>query len=220
MPQTTHKKSYTIPCSSSFRDEIAALADRRQVNVADLARSVVLMLDAKSIEAFPDPGEPDSADRESIVLKSGKAKGRPWRRKPRLQVRLSPGLSVPTIRRALGVALALDHQDLQLDMRGPGQPEKLSAGEKARRKADQDERDRLRSVVDTLLFDPLSGGVLDRSDALHVLGFPPGSNPGQRTLRDRFRMLATIHHPDSGFGNHQRMSQLNAAMELLKRGGA
>jgi len=33
-------------------------------------------------------------------------------------------------------------------------------------------------------------------------------------------MLATIHHPDGLLGSHKRMSQLNAAMELLVRGAA
>lgn len=35
----------------------------------------------------------------------------------------------------------------------------------------------------------------------------------------RFRKLATVYHPDGKHGCHQRMSQLNAAMDLLRRGG-
>jgi hypothetical protein len=31
-------------------------------------------------------------------------------------------------------------------------------------------------------------------------------------------MLATIHHPDSPYGNHNRMSQLNAAVDHIKSG--
>jgi hypothetical protein len=31
-------------------------------------------------------------------------------------------------------------------------------------------------------------------------------------------MLATIHHPDGPHGSHRRMSQLNAAMEVLEGG--
>jgi len=30
-------------------------------------------------------------------------------------------------------------------------------------------------------------------------------------------MLAAIHHPDSPYGSHQRMSQLNAAMDHLRQ---
>ena len=42
--------------------------------------------------------------------------------------------------------------------------------------------------------------------------------PGLGELRARFRMLAAIHHPDSGHGSHERMSQLNSAMDILGRG--
>jgi len=62
----------------------------------------------------------------------------------------------------------------------------------------------------------LPHGIASRSDALHVLGFPPTARPDKRTIRARFRMLATIHHPDSNYGSHDRMSQLNQAMEFLK----
>ena len=68
-----------------------------------------------------------------------------------------------------------------------------------------------------LSFEPLTGGVQTREQALHVLGLAPNSIPDLGILRARFRILAAIHHPDSGYGNHERMSQLNSAMELLGR---
>ena len=37
--EKTYKVSYTVPCSSAFRDAVTDLARRRQSNVADLARS-------------------------------------------------------------------------------------------------------------------------------------------------------------------------------------
>ena len=77
--------------------------------------------------------------------------------------------------------------------------------------------ERLRTIVAVLAFEPLPEGVRSRGDALHVLGFPPSSDPDSRTLRAKFRMLATIHHPDGNHGSHQRMSQLNQAMEFLRR---
>jgi hypothetical protein len=80
-----------------------------------------------------------------------------------------------------------------------------------------DELERLRTIVAVLAFEPLPEGVRSRGDALHVLGFPPSSDPDSRTLRAKFRMLATIHHPDGNYGSHQRMSQLNQAMEFLRR---
>ena len=48
------------------------------------------------------------------------------------------------------------------------------------------------------------------------MGFPPNARPDQKAIRARFRMLATIHHPDSGFGHHERMTQLNEALSTLK----
>ena len=101
------KKSYAIPCSSAFRDRIQALADRRGVNVGDIARSVMLVVPTDEIAAMEDPGEPAEGDRETITLKSGPGAGKPWRRKPRLQVRLPAGHTVPELRRALNLALAM-----------------------------------------------------------------------------------------------------------------
>ena len=106
--ETVRKQSYTIPCASTFRAAVIELAARRGGNVADLARSVVLVVPPEIIAAFEDPGGPAADDRETVILKSGKTKGQPLRRKPRLQVRLSPGQDVITLRRALGLALAMD----------------------------------------------------------------------------------------------------------------
>ncbi len=226
------KHSFTVSCSSAFRDEVADLARRRGVNVADLARSVVLMVSPETIAAFPDPGEPIKGDRETVILKSGNAKGKPWRRKPRLQVRMAPGQEISMIRRALGLALSMDRGDIGVILNGkksvsppPGEQEKgPDAAEEKKQRAligeIRDEMERLRTIVSVLSFEPLANGVQDRDDALHVLGFPPGCQPDERDLRSRFRMLATIHHPDSNYGSHQRMSQLNAAVEYLRRGAA
>ena len=225
----TRKQSYTVPCSSAFRDQVLALATRRAVNVGDLARSVTLVLPADVIAKAPDPGEPDQSDREMIILKSGRSKGRPWRRKPRLQVRMVPGLAVPFIRRSLGLALAMDRGDMGVSLTGaaiPGvrDPEALVAAERSEREQAQarlretrEEIDRLQGMILALSFDPLPQGVTSREDALHVLGFRPGAAPDLATLRGRFRALAAIHHPDGAQGDHRRMSQLNAAMEYLRR---
>ena len=105
MPPRSTKHSYTIPCPSPFRDDIEALAANKGINVADLLRSVVLVLNADAIRAFPDPGDPRPGDRETVILKSGKAKGRPWRRKPRLQVRMTVGYEITFLRRALALSL-------------------------------------------------------------------------------------------------------------------
>lgn len=214
------KHSYTIPCASAFRDAVEALAGRRRVNVGDIARSVLLVMPPALIAAFTDPGEPAGEDRETVILKSGPAQGRPWRRKPRLQVRMAPGFQVAFIRRALALALAMERGDYILRLEDPNAapppppppppPEPIAA------LAVQEEVERLRVIVNVLSFDPLPHGVATRDEALHVLGFPPGARPDRRTIRARFRMLATIHHPDSHYGSHNRMSQLNQAMEFLR----
>lgn len=242
----TVKHSYTIPCASAFRDAVDKLALRRRVNVGDIARSVLLVVPPETIAAFPDPGEPQPDDRETVILKSGPAEGRPWRRKPRLQVRMAPGYSVEAIRRALGLALAMAQGDIRLRVERPGEepaaapspaapppppPPQPPAAEEAYPKVERrrgvrdqatamaaasEELERLRAIINVLSFEPLPGGVMTRADALHILGFPPGATPDRRTVRAKFRMLATIHHPDSNHGNHHRMSQLNQAMEFLR----
>lgn len=203
------KHSYTVPCPGAFRDAVEALARRRRVNVGDLARSIMLLVPPEAIAAHPDPGEPAAGDREVVVVKSGPAEGRPWRRKPRLQVRLPPGCEIKQIRRALALVLALDEGRLEVRT--------VEASAAPAAPQPNEELERLRTIVSVLSFDPLPDGVRSREDALHVLGFPPRSVPDQRALRAKFRMLAMIHHPDGPQGSHQRMSQLNAAMEMLRR---
>ncbi|MBL4690593.1 MAG: J domain-containing protein [Rhodospirillales bacterium] len=231
MAATTTKQSYTIPCSSRFRDDVTALARDKGVNVGDLARSVVLIVPPALLIAYPDPGEPAKSDREGVTLKSGPAKGRLWRRKPRLQARLAPGFEISALRRALNMALAMDNKDITLRLEGleqvqTGAPmaadwtpdmEDRRAAASSTAHLDDEELARLGAMVSVLSFNPLADGVRTRAEGLFVLGFPPGSRPDIGVLRGRFRMLATIHHPDSGYGSHDRMSQLNSAMDILQR---
>ena len=212
------KHSYTVPCSSVFRDDVEALAKRRRVNVGDLARSIFLMVSLDAVEKWPDPGEPPAGDRETVLLKSGPAAGRPWRRKPRLQVRMPPGHEIQTIRQALALALALDKGEYSLVLNKFGEIKKEEPTPQP--KIDfvemDEEIERLRAAISVLAFDPLPDGVRSREDALYVLGFPPSVSPDSKMIRAKFRMLATIHHPDSMMGSHQRMSQLNQAIDILK----
>lgn len=235
----TVKHSYTVPCASAFRDAVEKLAARRKVNVGDIARSVLLVVPPETIATFADPGEPQAEDRETVILKSGPAQGRPWRRKPRLQVRMAPGYEAEMIRRALGLALSLEQGAIRVrlddpaapppkaDPPAPPPPDPDSAFPKVERRrgvreqsqklqAVSEEIDRLRAIISVLAFEPLVDGVQTRAEALYVLGFAPGDYPDARTLRAKFRMLATIHHPDSNHGDHHRMSQLNQAMQLLR----
>lgn len=211
--QAGRKVSYAIPCSSKFRDAVQQLADRKEVNVGDIARSVMLTLSMDTIEEAEDPGEPGEDDRETVILKSGRSAGKPWRRKPRLQVRLPAGAEIITIRKALGIALSLEKGDNRLSLESAIAPTWESmVGDLHDRIA------RLQATVATLAFEPLPNGVRTRAEALHVLGYPGDAMPGASAIKNRFRMLAAIHHPDSEFGDTARMSQLNQAMALLKRG--
>ena len=211
--KTRQKHSYAVPCSSAFRDRVSALAERRSVNVGDLARSIMLLVPASAIAGFPDPGGPDDGDRETVVLKSGPSAGKPWRRKPRLQARLPAGYEIENVRRALGLALALDAGEVAVTLEDGGGPKAHE-----RLKSAGDEIERLRMVVVALSFEPLRNGVKTRNDALYVLGFPADGNPDSDTVNARFRMLATIHHPDGAYGDHGRMSQLNQAVAKLRNG--
>lgn len=208
------KTSYAVPCSTEFRDAVTLLAERRKVNVGDIARSVILTMPPVVIENMPDPGEPNGEDRETVILKSGPSAGKPWRRKPRLQVRMPAGFEVVTIRKALALALELDRGKLSITLEDANQP---SARE--RLQARDEQVSRLRSMVGALSFDVLPHGIRSREDALFVLGFAPSQRPEMSAIRARFRMLATIHHPDSEVGDHERMSQLNDAMAYLRRYG-
>lgn len=233
------KASYTIPCASAFRDAVEALARRKGVNVGDIARSVMLVVPPLEIDGHPDPGGPAEDDRETVVLKSGPQAGRPWRRKPRLQVRMVPGLPIPYIRKALDIALRVERGDRTVELVDPRvrrpapeaaappppppppEPEPVPEPEPAPPPPAPDpalleEVERLQAVVSVLSFEPLPEGVTTRPEALYVLGFPPGARPDKHTLRARFRILATIHHPDGRYGSHERMAQINAAMELLR----
>jgi len=236
------KHSYTVPCSSAFRDAVTALAEKRGVNVADLARSILLVVPGDVVDAFEDPGEPDPDDREEVAIKSGPSEGRPWRRKPRIQVRLTPGYDVTMIRKALNLALAVEHGVINMDVQGlslPGRAEPAQQAREAEKKIPEpthpphidtepierhhalirereEEVERLRTIVSVLSFEPLPNGVSSRAEALHVLGFPPNAAPDRSSVKGRFRMLATIHHPDAAYGSHERMSQLNAAMDYLR----
>lgn len=208
------KRPFTVSCSTQFKNDINALAEKNGVNVGDLARSILLTLPARTIAGYPDPGLPAADDREQVVLKSGAAKGRPWRRKPRLQVRLPGDHDARTIRKALALALALDRGSHSLALED-GTEKPPDPRLTARIDGLREEVDRLRAVVSVLSFTPLEDGVITRQDARHVMGIAPSAPLTTAQLRRRFRLLATIYHPDSPYGDHARMSQLNQAVAHL-----
>jgi len=154
-------------------------------------------------------------------LKSGPAKDRPWARKPRLQVRIpSSGYDIVFIRKALNLALALDRGDFSFtieDKKTIRQENKNALVSSEKLKSIEEELDKMKAAIAMMAFEPLPNGVTCREEAMYVFGFPPFSHPDKRMIINRFRMLATIHHPDSELGSHERMSQLNSAMDIFRR---
>lgn len=230
--QQIAKKSYTIACSSKFRDDVLAMVARRNVSSGDIARAIITLVPAKQLAAFPDPGEPGSHDREEVILKSGPAAGRRLRRKPRLQVRLIDGIDDSTIRRALSLALALDQEEVDIKVAKAKQESMEAAAEVAENaqkaaaklspaeqqlKAVMEENERLKTLISALSFEPLPEGPRSREEALYVLGIPPSQAVDDKILKAKFRMLAMIYHPDGFLGDHKRMSQLNAALNAVNK---
>lgn len=54
--------------------------------------------------------------------------------------------------------------------------------------------------------------ILERQQALNVLGLPP--NATRQQIKRRYRYLAKKHHPDRG-GDPQQMQRIIAAYEVL-----
>lgn len=217
--QSTAGRSFIVSCASRFRDRVITLAERQAVSPADLARSVLLLVPMDRITKIPDPGEPEPGDREEITLRTGASAGRVLRRKPRLQMRLpKPRIGQTydsaTLRKALALALSMAEGDSELTIITESDKKAQQVIEKARDKL-ADENEELRRLAGQLAMPILQHGVNSRSEALFILGFPPTAVPDQATIRRRWRQLAMIYHPDAPFGDHERMTQLNAAAEKL-----
>lgn len=56
--------------------------------------------------------------------------------------------------------------------------------------------------------------LIERQQALNVLGLPPNATPQQ--IKRRYRTLAKQYHPDRG-GNQQQMQRIIAAYEYLTK---
>lgn len=206
--------AYVVPCASSFRDAVLALAERRHASPSDLARAILLLVPAETLARTADPGEPEPQDREHIALRSGASRGRVLKRKPRLQMRLPAGYAHADLRRALALALSTAQGQAELAVVTEADRKAEAAVERARDDL-ADENTTLRGLVADLAMPVLPRGIQTRGEALFVLGFPPTAVPDRSTIRRRWRRMAMIYHPDSAFGDHDRMSQLNQALEKL-----
>ena len=206
----------SISCSKVFRDEVSALAQRRGVSVAALVRAVYILLPINVIEKFGDPGEPTRQERDIVILKSGAQKGQTIQRKPRLQLRLPAKLdakqSSSIIRRALAIAIALEKQEWELSIESTQQQkQKQNLQNKADSRLQELERG-----IERLAFVPLEANCRTLEDACYILGIRAGRKPTEKLVRQRFRDLASVFHPDAIKGDNERMSQINQAMQLFK----
>lgn len=208
--------AYVVPCASAFRDAVLQLAEKRQASPSDLARAVLLLIPRDVLARTADPGEPAAGDRERVALQSGASRGRVLKRKPRLQMRLPAGYAHSDLRRALALALSMAKGEAELALVTEADRKAEAAVERARDEM-ADENTTLRGLVADLAMPVLPQGVQTRAEALFVLGFPPTAVPDRASLRRRWRRMAMIYHPDSAFGDHERMTQLNQALEKLSR---
>jgi hypothetical protein len=228
-------QTYTVHCSLTFRQSILDLAEQQAVSVSDLARAALLVLPAEVVDRQLDPGGPAEDDRIGVPVRvidesdTGEPE-LPLLQSPWLEVEARAGLAIEHLRRALALVLdmnsglmtvGLADEAGQLTAPRPIVRERRAFTGRRRKDLERDEfaeeNARLRATIAVLAFDLLPFGVSSREDALYVLGFPPHAKPTHDEIKARFRLLATVHHPDSGFGTHDRMSQLNAATTLLRR---
>ncbi|MDF1793147.1 MAG: J domain-containing protein [Thalassobaculaceae bacterium] len=203
-----------MPCSSAFRDAVLRLAEKRHASPSDLARAVLLLIPRDILARTVDPGGPGPEDREHVALQSGASRGRVLKRKPRLQMRLPAGYAHGDLRRALALALSMSKGEAELAVVTAADRKAEAAVERARDEM-ADENTTLRGLVADLAMPVLPRGIQTRSEALFALGFPPTAVPDNGSIRRRWRRMAMIYHPDSAFGDHDRMSQLNQALEKL-----
>ena len=120
------------------------------------------------------------------------------------------------MRRALALALKMSEGEKSFSVESV-QDRKQRSDDRAIRVRLEEDIEQLRRIIGGLAFEPLRDGISSRSEALYVLGFAPTAVPDQKVIRGRYRRLALVFHPDSPFGDHQRMSQLNEALEKLTR---
>ncbi len=206
------KKAYIIPCPSQFRDKIDVLCRKKKVNPGDIARSIILTVNKDVISKTEDIGEPSEEDREFFFAKTDKKKQKPIKRKPRIQLRMPDGHDTIFIRKALTLATLFDE----------GKTDLKSECEHTKKKAIKhdkllDENERLKAIIYALMFEPLKKEISSKEEAFYILGFQPFEKPTLTHTKQRFRMLATIHHPDSELGSDERMKQVNEAFNFLKR---
>ncbi|MCH9779743.1 MAG: J domain-containing protein [Alphaproteobacteria bacterium] len=235
---TQSKRVVIVPCPSWFVADVLATAEQQSCSVAELARSILLVFSDDHIDLQPDPGEPQPGDRDRVVILSGNGGGgasnstsgndsgndsggasnsandkqKVIKRKPRLQLRLSVPAPIPRIRRALNLAVQLHRGAMQVTAESTSTS---TAQEKLERTTEQLET--ANGFIEKMRFEPLGRACHSTNEMRYVLGFPPTEIVSLASCTRRYRTLATVFHPDSPFGDHMRMSELNEAMRFARQ---
>lgn len=219
-----HKKACSIPCSETFKTKIHTLAEKHSVNPADIIRSILFVFPEEFIQSFEDPGDPLREDREDVTLHSGKHKGKTWKRKPRIQVRIPRSYPVPFLRKALNIALSLQDDNITqlLTSKKIDEEQKEETEQKIKNLTQEQERltkeiELLQSVLKNFTKEKENKNIQSIDDALFILGFPPYSSPTAPLIKKKYRDLAILFHPDTGLDNHAMMSKLNDAISFLRK---
>ncbi|MFD2263562.1 hypothetical protein ACFSM5_11735 [Lacibacterium aquatile] len=117
-----------------------------------------------------------------------------------LKLRLPVDISEEDARSAVALVLALADGSLG----------------KAPAKPDADRILEARDAVERLAFEPLPSGVRSPRQAAHVMGFPGELGLTEAQVSARFRKLAPVYHPDTGFiAGDRHMGQLIEARRIL-----
>ena len=137
-------------------------------------------------------------------------------RKPRLQIRLAAKMNEKNnhklIRKALALAIALEKQEWALSVES-------TVEKKIKKNIETKNINRVEELekgIDKLAFTPLEANCRTLEDACYILGIKASKRPSEKLVRQKFRDLASVFHPDAIKGDHVRMSQINQAMQLFK----
>lgn len=207
------RQACAVVCAASLRDAVLRLAQRRGLTPSELAEAALALLSPAVAAVVADPGPPENSEREyrEVTLASGRR--RRIGRLPGLRLRLSGEPTPAAVRQALSLALALD--DLQAYRLLPAAEQQQTAAQIARLETHNRE---LRAALDRVTFKTLPTRTLTPKQAAHILGFANEWGCDEARVKQRFRELAPIFHPDAGLlACRERMEQLIQAKSLLLR---
>lgn len=195
------QRTYHVRCQTSLHEAVQAACRRAHLSPAQMVRAALAVLPPDRLDDLADPGAPKPRDAQRIA---GRLET------PVIRLRLPAGLTAGLIRKVLGYVA---------DM-ASGRHELVPAGQRDRLEKRLAEAEATcshqREALTALAGELIEGGVATRDHALHVLRFPPESEPTPDQVTARFRGLAAVLHPDAGLlDQHRHMAQLLDARRRL-----